>query len=145
VDLSWVNARLAVGAAIAATDVEALVAQGISHIVDCQAETDDTKIFIAHPAVNVLWDGVPDDGQPKPPDWFDRGIQFTLDALAKPRTKIYLHCAAGINRGPSMCAGVLMALGWASDEAASMIRAVRPQVGLAYIKDAERAVQALWL
>lgn len=49
----------------------------------------------------------------------------------------------GINRGPSMCYAVLLAQGLDVNTAENLIRARRPQVGLAYKQDAIRAVKEL--
>jgi protein-tyrosine phosphatase len=120
--------------------------------VDCRDDFDDTQLvqqFIAGmPGASgllVLWNGVPDDGVPKPPAWFDRTLQFALPALSQPHTRVYAHCAAGINRGPSSTYAILRALGLTAEAAEKMIRDVRPQVALAYKADADKAVEEGWL
>ena len=75
--------------------------------------------------------------------WFGAGIGFALPALAQPRTKVYAHCAAGVNRGPSMAAAILMALGVNGPTVWQMIVSARPQVSLAYFDDAVAAVASL--
>jgi hypothetical protein len=141
-DFSFVGARLATGAAVtSADDVAALTAAGISHVIDCRAEFDDAPLL--GPAFAYLWDGTADDGQAKPPEWFGRGLTFGLGALAQPRTRVLCHCAAGVNRGPSMAYCLLRSLGIDPAAAEQMIRLARPQVGLAYIRDADAAVTAL--
>ncbi len=141
-DFSFVTSRLATGAAISGVaDVDALMAVGITHIIDCRAEFDDTALFGVR--ASVLWIGTDDDGQHKPPAWFERGIAFALDALSHHRTKVYAHCAAGVNRGPSMAYAVLRAFGFSPQYAEQLIRAARPHVGLAYKADADAAVIAL--
>jgi hypothetical protein len=143
-DFSFVTARLATGAALAGPeDVAALVAAGVTHVIDCRAEFDDAPLFAAAPELSYLWDGTDDDGQPKPPAWFSKGIVFALDALSHRHHKVLCHCAAGVNRGPSMAAAVMMASGWTKDQAEQQIRAARPQVGLAYLADAAGSVAAL--
>jgi protein-tyrosine phosphatase len=143
VDFNLVTGRAAVGAAIGSQqDVTQLLAVGITHVVDCRAEFDDTMLF-AGAGVAVLWIGVQDDGLPKPTEWFQRGIEFSLPALAVPKSKVYFHCAAGVNRGPSMCYVVLRALGLYASQAEGLIRSARPQVGLAYKADADRAIVQL--
>lgn len=141
-NLNWVNSRIAVGGAVEPNEVQDYIKAGITHVVDCRSELDDTKLF-AGSGVNVLWIGVDDDGQSKSDSWFQAGIQFSLDALARRDTKVNLHCAAGINRGPSMCYAVLRALGFSAERAEAMIREVRPQVGIAYKVDADRAIVSL--
>src|SRR5229473_1103415 len=99
-DFNWITSRLACGAAIQPGDVAEYIRQGVTHVIDCRAEFDDTAEF-AGKGISVLWIGVNDDGQPKPLEWFAKGIQFALDALSHPHAKIDAHCAAGVNRGPS--------------------------------------------
>ena len=144
-DFAFVTARLATGAAIQSPqDVQALIAAGVTHIVDCQLEFDDTAEFVASGAV-VLWNGVADDGNPAThgADWFNKSLTFALPALTQPHTKVYAHCAAGVNRGPSTAFAILLALGFTAESAEAAIRAVRPQVGLAYKAEAIAAVPAL--
>ena len=141
-DFSMITARLATGAAITSPDdVAALAAAGITDVIDCRGEFDDAPLL--GPAFTYLWDGTADDGQHKPPEWFGRGITFALAALSQPHRKVYAHCAAGVNRGPSMAYAIMRALGWPAADAESTIRAARPQVGLAYKNDADAAVVAL--
>jgi dual specificity phosphatase 3 len=141
-DVSWINGRLATGAALSGpADVDEIAAAGVTHVIDCRIEFDDTALLAGRCA--VLWIGVPDDGQPKPVDWFAKGIAFALDALSHPHAKVYTHCAAGVNRGPSMTYAILRSLGWTAQFSEATIRAARPQVGLAYRADADRAIVAL--
>lgn len=143
-DFNFVTGRVATGAAISdADDVQQLLAAGVTHIIDCRAEFDDGQL-LAGSGAHYLFAPQQDDGQhPKPVSWFQAGIEFALPALAQPGTKVYAHCAAGCNRGPSMAAAILMAQGLSEAEAGAMIRSARPQVTLAYIEDATAAVQEL--
>jgi protein-tyrosine phosphatase len=142
-DFSFVTRRLATGAAISGPDdVQALLAAGITHCIDCRGEFDDSSL-LATSGMGYLWNGTADDGQPKPPAWFAASLAFALPALVIPRAKIYAHCAAGVNRGPSTAYAILRALGLDPAGAEAMIRAARPQVGLAYKNDADAAVTAL--
>ena len=50
-----------------------------------------------------------DDGEPKPIAWFLRSLEFALPLPAKPTTRLYAHCAAGVNRGPSTLYSVMRA------------------------------------
>lgn len=138
------TARVATGAAIGdATDVQALVSAGISHVVDARGEMDDAPFFVAFPQISYLWNPTQDDGQTKPPSYFLRTLGFSLAALAQPGHRVYLHCAAGINRGPSNAYCLLRAVGFAAGLAEQVIRAARPQVGLAYKNDADAAISIL--
>ena len=63
-------------------------------------------------AIEVLWNAIDDDFQPKPPVVFQRGVEFAIEALDQPGTKLYIHCAAGVHRAPMMALALLCALGW---------------------------------
>jgi dual specificity phosphatase 3 len=139
-DFNFVTGRLATGAALnGPQDVAQLVQAGITHVIDCRGEFDDAPLFIDG-NMSYLWLPTNDDGQPKPPDWFDKGIQFALDALTHHKTVVLAHCAAGVNRGPSMLCAILMALGFTQSDSIALIRARRPQANIAYAADATVAV-----
>jgi protein-tyrosine phosphatase len=142
-DFNFVTDRLATGAAISGpADVQALITAGITHVIDCRAELDDGPFF-SKTGVAYLYNGVKDDGQPKAPEWFAKSLAFGLPALGQPKFKVYAHCAAGVNRGPSTCYAILRALGFNSQLAEQVIRSARPQVGLAYKHDADLAIPIL--
>ena len=71
-----------------------------------------------------------------PDAWFDRGVAFALDALARPGTKVLSHCHMGINRGPSLAYAVLLALGTDPVEALDALRRARPIANAWYAEDA---------
>lgn len=142
-DFNFITGRLATGGAVGDHGgVQQLIDAGITDIIDCQQEFDDHGLLADIPGVNLLWIGVGDDGQPKPVDWFEKGIEFALDALSHPRRKVIAHCAAGYNRGPSMAYAILRSLGFSGDATMVMLLAVR-QVGVAYRADADSAVTTL--
>lgn len=136
-DYQFVLPRVAVGSAIGNSQefVDALKSSGITLVVDCQGEFDDSP-FCVPQGLKVVWCPTSDDGQPKSLDWWALGVVSSFQEYSNPHTKIFFHCAAGVNRGPSMCFGFLLALGFDSVTAEALIRAVRPQVGLAYKADA---------
>lgn len=144
-DYSWINSRLATGAALSGpADAQVLAAAGVTHVVDVTDAGDDTPLFAALPGVHVLWNPTADDGvHPKPPSWFETSLAFALPALAQPHVKVYAHCSAGVNRGPSTAYAIMRALGFTPGDANTTIRAARPQVGLAYAADADAALQTL--
>lgn len=138
-DISWINDRLAVGGGIWTGERMAELARtGITHIIDMQMEFNDTEIARPH-HVQVLWNPVDDDFQPKPPYVFERGVDFALNALDDPEAKLYIHCAAGVHRAPMMTLAVLRALGWNMEDARQLLEARRPVVDLAdvYVQSVE--------
>jgi len=142
-DMSWVTGRIAVGGGIwNAENMAALVKAGVTHIIDMQIEFDDRPL--AEPfGVKVLWNPIDDDFQPKPPEVFERGVQFAKKALNEPETKLFIHCAAGVHRAPMMALGLLGALGFKMKDAMRMIETRRPEADFAdvYVRSVDRFLQ----
>ncbi len=143
-DLTWVTDRIAVGGAIwNERNMMEVVRAGVTHIIDMQIEFDDT--LLAEPCgVRVLWNPVDDDFQPKPPQVFQRGVEFALAALEDPEARVFIHCAAGIHRAPMMVLALLRALGWELQDAMELIEARRPVVDFAdvYVNSVENFMRA---
>ena len=117
----------------------AVARSGITHIIDMQIEFDDTKLAEPH-AIEVLWNPIDDDFQPKPPEVFQRGVEFATTALEDEQAKLFIHCAAGVHRAPMMTLAVLCSLGWAPEAAQDLIEKERPVVDFAdvYLRSVER-------
>ncbi len=138
-DMTWITDRVAVGGGIWTDDqMIEVVRQGVTHIIDMQIEFDDTKLAEPY-GVKVLWNAVDDDFQPKPPEVFQRGVEFAMDALDDPTSKLYIHCAAGVHRAPMMTLAVLRALGFSLEDAKQMIESRRYVVDFAevYVRSVE--------
>lgn len=136
--------RIGVGGGIwASTHVDRLVEAGFTHVVCAAEELEGLSLCLAGSRLTVLPDGIDDDGLPKSPSWFRRIVSFALDALHDPTAKVYFHCAAGINRGPSAAYAVLRALGHTRTEAFALIRDARPEAGILYADSADRAIDGL--
>jgi protein-tyrosine phosphatase len=142
-DMTWVTGRIAVGGGIwHAANMEAVAHAGVTHIIDMQVEFDDTALAAPFGIV-VFWNPTDDDFQPKPPEVFQRGVEFAIEALDQPGTKLYIHCAAGVHRAPMMGLALLCALGWKLRDAMRLIEMRRPQADFAdvYLRSVERFVQ----
>ena len=139
-DMTWVTGRIAVGGGIwNAANMAAVAQAGVTHIINMQVEFDDTGLAEPY-GIEVLWNGVDDDFQPKPVEVFRRGVEFALAALDRPGTKLYIHCAAGVHRAPMMALALLCALNWNLGEAIRLIEVRRPVVDFAdvYVRSVER-------
>ncbi|MGC2185287.1 MAG: dual specificity protein phosphatase [Terriglobales bacterium] len=139
-DMTWVTGRIAVGGGIWTEDNMAAVSRaGVTHIIDMQIEFDDTKLAAPH-AIAVLWSPIDDDFQPKPPEIFERGVEFATEALGQEGTKVFIHCAAGVHRAPMMTLAVLCSMGWTPEAAQDLIEKQRPVVDFAdvYLRSVER-------
>jgi len=130
-DMTWVTGRIAVGGGIwTAENMAAVAHAGVTHILDMQIEFDDT--LLAEPfGITVLWNPTIDDFQPKPPEVFQRGVAFALEALDQQGSKLLIHCAAGVHRAPMMALAVLCSLSWKLGDAKTLIENKRPVVDFA--------------
>jgi protein-tyrosine phosphatase len=127
VSFNFVTERIAVGGGISSkADVDQIVVAGITHVIDMRAEFDDETLNDSR--ITILWLPQVDDGAMRPLGQYRKGIQFAFPALSLPNTKIFPHCAAGLNRGPTMCYALLRAFGFPQSAAIDRIRAVRPDV-----------------
>jgi len=143
-DLTWVAARIAVGGGIwNDNNMIEVVRAGITHIIDMQIEFDDTQLAAPY-GVIVLWNPTDDDFQPKPPELFQRGVDFALAALDDADSRIFIHCAAGVHRAPMMTLAVLRALGFGLADAMDMIQRHRPTVDFAgvYVDSVEDFIRS---
>jgi protein-tyrosine phosphatase len=142
-DITWITDRIAVGGGIwKAQNMGELARAGITHIIDMQIEFDDTPLAEPY-GIKVLWNPTDDDFQFKPPEIFQKGVDFALQALDESGSKLYVHCAAGVHRAPMMTLAILCSLGWELDDAMQLIEARRPVVDFAdvYVKSVKRYLQ----
>jgi hypothetical protein len=58
-------------------------------------------------------------------DQLERGVKFIEQVLSK-RGKVYIHCAGGIGRAPTMAAAYFIHQGMALEEAIALIKKTRP-------------------
>ena len=142
-DMTWVTDRIAVGGGIWNDDNMAeLVRRGITHIIDMQIEFDDRPLAEPYD-VKVLFSPTDDDFLPKPPQLFQAGVEFALEAMDEPEGKVYVHCAAGVHRAPMMTLAILRVLGWSLQEAKAVIQERRYVVDFAdcYVESVENFVK----
>jgi protein-tyrosine phosphatase len=139
-DMTWITGRLALGGGIWNPENMAAVARaGITHIIDMQIEFDDTPLAEPH-AIEVLWNPTDDDFQPKPPELFQRGVEFAEQALKDEGARVFVHCAAGVHRAAMMTLAILCSDGWEMQDAMQTITSRRPVVDFAdvYVESVER-------
>jgi protein-tyrosine phosphatase len=142
-DMTWVTDRIAVGGGIWNDEnMGEVVKRGVTHIIDMQIEFDDRPLAEPYP-VQVLFNPTDDDFMPKPPELFQAGVDFALDALDEPGNKVYIHCAAGVHRAPMMTLAILRVLGWPLQKAKDLILERRYVVDWAecYVESVEKFVK----
>ena len=142
-DMTWITGRLALGGGIwNAENMAAVARAGVTHIIDMQIEFDDTPLAEVH-GIEVLWNPTDDDFQPKPPELFQRGVEFAQQALEMDHTRLFVHCAAGVHRAAMMLLAVMCSQGWELQAAQDTIESRRPVVDFAdvYVNSVERFLQ----
>ena len=142
-DMTWVTDRIAVGGGIW-NDLKMIevVDEGVTHIINMQIELDDRHLGMPY-NIKVLWNPTEDDFQFKPPELFQRGVDFALEALEQPHTRLFIHCAAGVHRAPMMTLAILRAMGWDLKQALQLIQRRRPVVDFAevYVRSVEEFIK----
>jgi len=142
-DMTWVTDRIAVGGGIWNELKMIQVAEaGVTHVINMQIEFDDRYLGIPHD-IKILWNPTDDDFQFKPPELLQRGVDFALEALDEPNTKVFIHCAAGVHRAPMMTLAILRAMGWELKDATKLIQERRPVVDFAdvYVRSVEAFIR----
>ena len=143
-DLTWVTPRIAVGGGIwTDANMAKVAAAGVTHIVDMQVEFDDTPLAEPY-GIEVFWNRVDDDFQPKPAEVFYPAVEFALAALEDSENKLLIHCAAGVHRAPMMTLALLRIQGWELHEAIELMEERRPVVDFAdvYVRSVENFVRS---
>ena len=139
-DYSWITEHIALGGGIWREENMAEMARaGFTHIINMQVEFDERSLAAPH-SIEVLWNPIDDDFQPKPPEVFQRGVQFAQQALRDPAARLYIHCAAGVHRAPMMTLALLCAQGWEIERAKRHIQEARYVVDWAevYVRSVEK-------
>lgn len=109
---------------------------GISALLNLRIEWDDRWMGIHAPY--YLW--LPAiDGTPPVYEQLVRGAMF-IQAQVEAGRSIYVHCAAGLGRGPTMVTAYLVAQGLSVGEAIAFIAARRPFISLS-IKQRARLLE----
>ena len=130
-DMTWVFDRIAVGGGIwNEENMIEVVRAGVTHIIDMQIEFDDTRLAQPY-GIQVLWNPTDDDFRPKPPELFQRGVDFALKALDDAESRVLIHCAAGVHRAPMMTLAVLRAMGLSLYDSMDIIQSRRPAADFA--------------
>jgi len=109
-DMTWITDRIALGGGIwNDANMATLASAGVTHILNMQVEFDERALGEAR-SLNVFWNPIDDDFQPKPAEGFQRGVNFALESFKDPQAKLCVHCAAGVHRAPMMTLAILCAM-----------------------------------
>ena len=101
-----------------------LIEQGFTHSVDLQLEFDSGSMGLgldSHCHLPTVDDEAPSY------DHVQSGIQF-IDEAVKDGGKVYVHCASGVGRSPTLVAAYLVSTGMSLDEALLVMVEARPVI-----------------
>jgi protein-tyrosine phosphatase len=151
-DITWLDNRIAVGGGIwKAENMAAVSRAGITHIINMQVEFPDDTLLAKPHGIVVCWNPVDDDFESKPPEVFERGVEFALKALQQHGAKLFIHCAAGVHRAPMMALALLAEMGrargqtveQAMEDAINLIEGKRSAADFAevYVQSVERFLE----
>lgn len=96
--------------------------EGINAVVNMRAEFSDEEAGIAperYLHLSVI------DNTPPTFEQLQQGVQFIRTEIEQ-GNKVYIHCAAGVGRAPTMAAAYLISQGLSTDAAWKTIQSVRP-------------------
>lgn len=148
--IGWILPRLAVGSAPEnEADARRLQSLGVTHVLDVRLPMDLGVNTTGAPALyaplGIRYHRTPmvDDGSQKPPATYVDAVSFIARALARPGTKVFVHCAAGMYRSPSVVYAALRAMGYSADDAWRTVRAGRSIAEPQYLPGAEASVPYL--
>ena len=117
-----VTPQVYVGGQINARGWRWLAARGLTADVNLRSEFDDAAHGIAPDA--YLWLPIPDDHAPSVQQ-LGTGVDFIRREIAG-GGKVYVHCAGGVGRAPTLAAAYLVSTGLSPDQAWALIRQTRP-------------------
>lgn len=123
---SRITPQLYVGGRIGARGWQRLQAAGVDAIVNLRQEKPSEGRGVTPGAYLHL--PTPDDAAPTL-EQLEQGCAFIADAIGQGRG-VYIHCASGVGRAPTLAAAYLVTTGLSTDEALAAIRQVRPFVKL---------------
>ncbi|MGC9398030.1 MAG: protein-tyrosine phosphatase family protein [Anaerolineae bacterium] len=119
---SCVYPGLYVGGQQSRHGLERMRATGIGAVVNLREESDDAARGVA--PEHYLWLPTEDDAPPRLED-LERGVAF-IEAQRAAERGVYVHCASGVGRAPTMAAAYLVSRGMTPQEAWATIHRVRP-------------------
>jgi len=138
---SRVTPQLYVGAQHNARGKALLERHGIHYAINMRDEYDDAANGIA--LQNYCYLPTIDDTAPSL-EHLQKGVQFIHEAI-RGEGKVYIHCAGGIGRAPTMALAYLISTGLSLEEAIALIKRARPFINimppqLEVLRDFERMI-----
>ena len=126
-EVSQITPEIYVGPQVYRVGKHRLEMLGVRYSVNMQAEFDDTTHGFAFE--NHLYLPTIDDEAPTL-DQLRQGVDFIQRAIEE-GGRVYIHCAGGIGRSPTMAAAYFINQGLILDKAIDLIKKGRPVIHLA--------------
>ena len=124
-DLSKITEDLFIGTTPRNDEIEVLRDLGVRLVINMRFEKRPPRQSYDLP-IRFLWlPTIDSPGLVIPIRSLIRGVQAALETF-KAGGKVYVHCQRGRHRGVAMGASILIALGYAPQEAMDLIKAQRP-------------------
>lgn len=124
--IQFITEQIALGGAIgSAENLELIMDKGISHVLNLDRRCDIAlvnKERLHNNGIEILHYYKHDDGKPKGAIYWSVCVEFVLRALSLPKSKVFIHCAAGQNRSVSVFYAVMRRLGHSADSIIDMIK-----------------------
>jgi len=117
-ELDWVATDLAIGSDI--RDLDFLRRQGISAVVGLQAERLDEESKLRSAGIEYLRVPIKDGHAPELSQI--QSMVSWINKQAENGRKVYMHCAAGVGRAPTMAIAYLVSTGLTADQAFAEIK-----------------------
>ena len=121
-NLDWITPHLAVGGAFRTADIPALVASGVTAVVDLRSEARDDVSALERAGIDFLHLPTEDHCALSLAD-MDRGVAFVAPRLQG--GGVLVHCREGIGRSVTLCLCILVDAGLAPLEAMHAVKAAR--------------------
>jgi len=119
---SQITPQVLVGGQYRGRGKRKLEALGITGVVNLRAESDDAARGLA--LAEYCYLPTVDDGAPTL-EHLAEGAAF-IGRVTRNGGKVYIHCAGGVGRAPTMAAAYFITQGMTLDEALALIRRTRP-------------------
>ncbi|MBN2148973.1 MAG: dual specificity protein phosphatase family protein [Anaerolineales bacterium] len=122
---SQITRALYIGTTPSAQDYDSLREMGVRLVINLRVEHPPPADRNQLP-LKILWLPVFDTPLlPIPMNMLRRGVRAALQTLSEGGA-VYAHCAAGVHRAPAMGAAILIAQGYALEEALRLVKQQRP-------------------
>jgi hypothetical protein len=119
---SQVTPQLYVGGQMNARGWRWLMGRGLTASLNMRSEFDDARCGVG--PEGHLWLPTDDDHAPTL-EQLIQGTSFIREVIER-QGRVYVHCASGVGRAPTMAAAYLVSTGLSTEDALAVIRQVRP-------------------